>query len=349
MARLLFAAHDPGGARMLWPVIALADQAGYDLYLLASGPAGQLWKGRGFPVHDVVSLDPISKIVPEGRLDLVVTGTSGVSDLERELWRAARRSGIPTLAVVDRWYNVQRRFLTTGTAESVQPDVIGVPTSQCAVAVHKEGWCRSALRVVGHPYLQQVRRQRLSSRSHRKWTETGPAIGYFSEPYAGTEFMQSYDQFHVGGYLLQAISPERPVRLMIKPHPREEANHWHQWLKKQTDSGVAGVRVTDEAVGSLLDWVDGVVGITTTVLLEAALAGIPALSIQINSRRLNNPRIGETDTIPVVTSRENIPRAVWELCERCKGSQGPTDPQLLSMTNNADKRLFQVLAEVMTV
>ncbi len=53
MAHLLFAAHDPGAANMLLPVMPLARERGHRTSALAAGPAAAVWRDAGEVLENV--------------------------------------------------------------------------------------------------------------------------------------------------------------------------------------------------------------------------------------------------------------------------------------------------------
>ena len=102
MARLLFAAHDLGGAHMLALVIMLASERGHDVVLLAAGLARTSWRGLdGMRVEVQPAASDIGRQLALINPDLVDTGNSDVATLERDAWVAARGQGIGSVAAIE--------------------------------------------------------------------------------------------------------------------------------------------------------------------------------------------------------------------------------------------------------
>lgn len=72
------------------------------------------------------------------------------------------------------------------------------------------------------------------------------------------------------------------VRLVVKPHPSEAAEPLSRVLRGARGSRLLDCRIAEKCkTGELISVADGVLGIVSTALLEAALCGKPALSLQL--------------------------------------------------------------------
>ena len=310
MAHLLFAAHDPGAANMLAPVMRLARKRGHRVTTI--GEAG--------------SEDPMEAMAP----DLLVTGT-GHTDFERRLWPRARDLGIDTVAVIDTWTNLRKRFTEGG--ETVEPDAVCVVDEEMR---EQMGWCGARLHVTGQPHLQSVV-DRLAPRRAGRGASDPPLLVFFSEPLSrdyGAEDV-GFDEFGVADALLSGIAGAGPLTLLVQPHPREDREEWRAWLSGR--HGVADVSTED-----LLVTCDGALGMTTMVLFEAALLGVPVLSLQPGRRRPLNPRLDAVKGLHRVTDDADIGPAL----ARFLGALGEAvsiDHGLSDVIANADQRLLAAI------
>ena len=325
MAHLLFAAYDPGGANMLLPVMPLARGRGHRTSALAAGPAAAVWRDAGEEVVDVgggeaAMRDPLDRLAP----GLVVTGT-GYADFERTLWRLARDRGTRSLAAIDSWTNLRRRFLCVDGTE-VQPDAICVVDEPTRDRILGEGWCRVPLHVTGQPHLEAVVRRLGGRRAQRKPTDT-PLLVFFSESlrrdYGGEGL--GFDQFTVADALVPALAGLGPLTLVIQPHPRDDRGEWEAWVRgRRVPDGVA-LTLGAEDTESLLVACDGAIGMTTMVLMEAALLGVPVLSLQPGRTRVLNPGLTALDGLRVVTGDYDIAPAMAGFV-RALGRPAPAGP-----------------------
>jgi len=330
LARFLFAAHDPGGALMLSACHREAVSRGHDITFVAAGPTAALWRDRGFALSAVddaaaVSLDDV---------DAVITG-SGFAEFERDLWRRARRHQLATLAAIDAWTNLQRRFEASDGV--IQPDAVAVldtPLRDQLAAL--EGWS-AHLFIVGQPHLQeQTARLALRRRQHGKSAGRHQLV-FFSEPVRedyGTS--RGFDQFEVFAALMKYLDDVSDVQIRIKPHPREDAGAWQD---------VAGDRATlaGGSAADLLVEADGVLGMTSMVLIEAHLLGLPVLSLQPERTAVVNPLI-EDICAPLVDWHDLRDR--WRAFAAGFGMTQPVAPRFDGLLRAADQRMVDAMEAV---
>ena len=301
MARLALAAHDPGGAAVLAAAAPDLRAAGHDLFWLPGGPAAKLWREAGEAAPEAMAAPAAAAALERAGPELLLTGTSFHDGFERALWAAARRLRVPSLAVLDAWTNIERRFQSSDGA-SEQPDAFGVMDEATRADVAAAGWCRARLFVTGQPHLA-ARTERLKRlRRGRRGGERKQVV-FFSEPII-EDFgptARGFTQFTVATLAAEALGANLRVHFSIKPHPRESESGWRDWLTRAPRATLA---VGDTE--SLLGGADGILGMTTMVLLEAALAGIPVLSLQPDRVGPTNPLLDST--VPVVARRADVPR-----------------------------------------
>lgn len=282
MARLLLAAHDPGAAQALLAGMPELRRRGHDVRLTAAGPALAIWGAAG-ETPGAVDL----------AVDAVVTGTSFHADFDCELWRRARAAGRPSVALVDGWTNLERRFAGD------HPDLVLLAGPAELPGIRT--------RVIGQPHLELAGAALRRARAGRAANPV-PLVAFFSEPvdvdYPG-ECSPGYDQHSVHRAVAAALP--RGCRLVVQPHPREDRAAW-------AGADLAG------ATAALLGEADLVVGMTSAVLLEAALAGIATLAVQPGRTRRLNPVLEDIAAIPVVTEPDHLPaRLAAQLAEDHRG------------------------------
>jgi len=315
MVRFVFAAQDPGAANLLLPVAILAGRRGYGVDFLARGPAVQIWERAGVGVGAVrlsatALRHRLERLVPQ----MLVTGT-GFSGFERLVWDVARDAGIPSFAGVDAWTDPRRRFVDPDGTES-QPDAIGVPDTPFARSLAAEPWCRSRLHVTGQPHLQSMVRRLRALRRGRPANDP-PVLTFFSEPLAADhsgEEPVGFETEAVADALVAGLASAGPLRLRIRPHPREDVDRWRRWIGAIRPPPGLAIELddvnNDGTEDVFLADVDGAVAMTTMVLVESALAGIPALSLQPGRRRVLNPKLDMTPGVEVVTEPAAVADAV---------------------------------------
>ncbi|MEK7246397.1 MAG: hypothetical protein AAB223_10310, partial [Pseudomonadota bacterium] len=205
--------------------------------------------------------------------------------------------------VLDSWSNLEFRF-TPAEGSAEQPDALGVIDDDTRAQIAAKGWCRARIFVVGQPHLA-ARTERLRRRRRRRPSGSAKRIVFFSEPiivdYGPTA--RGFTQFEVATLAAQALAGSPGIVMDVKPHPREADADWRDWLARTPNA-----RLAAEDTETLLAAADGVLGITTIVLIEATLAGIPALSLQPERPEILNPALEEM--VQVVARRGEAIAAV---------------------------------------
>lgn len=350
MARLLFATHDPGGANMLLPVLQLARTRGHQVALAGAGPAAAIWRavGEANAAGPTVPVGPQPAMPFSGqRPDLLVTGT-GIADSDRRFWIPARTIGVRSLAFVDAWTSLRYRF-RDAAGQPVRPDAVGVINEAMRDELVADGFPAAGVHVVGQPHLQALAR-RLAGRRNGHRPHDPPLLAFFSEPLAEDWKADPYgfDEVTVVPRLLAALAAHGPVRFVLKAHPRESADKWPAFLATNPAPPTVRVEAVEETVENLLARVDGVLGMTSMALIEAALAGVPVLSLQPGRRRPASPLLECLPRAPIVAAQD-IAGAVARFIADVRAGKSETAPGLVPILADADQRaLAAVEREVAT-
>lgn len=336
VARLLFAAHDPGGARYLSAAAVAARARGDDVAFLGRGPALMLWRNGGEAVSS--SMDDIG-----AAFDLAVTGT-GFGDFERLTWPRFRELRVPVLAVVEGWTNLALRFGAPqgdGPREKVLPDAVAVVDDATKNRLMAKPWCTIPVHVTGQPHLELISRalRVLRAERHAQRDARPAQLVFFSEPIVADygRTARGFDQFTIASTLVDALEKWPDVELVIQPHPREDVSAWRDWRAR----GEVKADLSDRTTEALLAEADGVLGMTTMVLLEAYLASVPCLSLQMGRPSPVNPAVDRF--VPVVLDRQRLPRAISEFMSAVtRRAASFIVPEAHALTKDAGARFLTV-------
>lgn len=324
---VLFAAHDMGGARVIAPVVDACRAAGHRIAIVEQGPARGMLKGVAVIVIDA---HEETKDVPSIMNDLspavVVTGTSASATLEHSLWAAARGQGVPSVAILDASINLATRFRRPQSFTS-KPDVICVIDAESRRELEQQDDINSRIEVVGQPHLEMVggrigRSEELNSVSGR--------FVFFSEPIVvepGEKHPIGFEQFSVAESIVSGLVGQEGVTLVIKPHPNETAQVWRDWIARtKTPDGIKIELGTGDAL-TLMAGAQGVLGMASMALIEAALAGIPALSLQPGRTYCPNPRIDSDAAIGLVTDPGKVIGSIRDFADAARANSrvSPTE------------------------
>lgn len=340
MSVLIFV-EDPGAANFVRELPAALEARGVGVELISAQAATSYLSERGVESTpaDGSAADLLDRCDPE----LVVVGTSeNVDTLGLALVVEARARSIPSIGVVDALANAAFRFRGRGGDPLAYcPDQILVPDRWTAETFAGLGLPADRIIVSGHPHYDLVLREKAKLEKRDREAERlrlfgasdRPVVLFVSEISTGLDAAQfsrsaAYTLAGRGGSdarsaivleeLIDGLRMAWPeARLYLRLHPKEAPEDLGSLVNE-----VAGI----SRAGSPLEIVfaaDLVVGMTTMLLLEAALLGRPTLSIvprALEREWLPSLRDGST---PCATSREEL---VTELRKAKEGGGTPVSP-----------------------
>ena len=301
MARLVFAAHDPGGALMIAAASGSILNAGHNISYIGAGAAIEVWRRAGYEVLETGPDGCICEII-KGPCDALITGT-GFGDFERNCWLWAKSVSCPAMAVIDAWTGFPRRF--EGADGFLFPDIIGVIDNEMAVQLSQLIDPKTQIVEIGQPHLRVQTQKLTKERLGKKVSEEKPTWVFFSEPILEDfgPIQRGFDQFKIFEDLVAVFENGFSLNLILKPHPRECSERWFAYCQNTHISKEVSMHFSDAPAEKLLLEADVVIGMTSMVLLEAYLLGIPIVSIQIGRNCIFNPLI-EQITEPVVVAAD---------------------------------------------
>ncbi len=206
----------------------------------------------------------------------VLTGTSAEAQADAYFWRTARQNGVESIAYLDQWSNIDKRF--PGGTRNDWPDnlaVIDAYDQKLAQAIAPDG---VQIHITGSPALDNIVRQVQLLRA--QGIQADPLrIVFATEPVADPdEFRRIHggndeDSFALALKLIRAKHPN--ARLVLRLHPRDTQARW----KKLLPDDIA-VEWDDKTRAETLACSGIVFGMRSFFLVEAAVAGVTVFSLQ---------------------------------------------------------------------
>lgn len=288
--------NHPGGARALVPVVET---------FLARTPAlsFDMWLTRhGVGIADVRLPRLRARLRDESiadeeydRLDLrdyqfVLTATSISGNLESAVVRRSRDQGVPVLSILDQASEYDRRFQGVGGELAAVPDVVFVPNETARHDLLGRGVSSQRVVVSGNPALDHLPQARMRFSDHTRQQVLGElAVGdspgfilFVSEPIStdhadGTRYSE-WSALQLTLATVRAMSAARRPAVVVKTHPREAPTKFDRVI---TDCGDVQVRTAPLFIDrhDLVMASNLVIGIESTLLTEAAVLGVPCVSL----------------------------------------------------------------------
>ena len=278
--RTVIVARDPGAASALAPVARRWPSAviGLDAARPVFERAGIPLVGPSADREPGVAEEWLRRLQPR----VLVTGTSRLDlvPLDAQWWDAARSIGVPSVAVLDHWIGYWQKFTRHNRFDTV-PDAIAVMDSYARDRLVELGCRGPRLVVTGQPALDTLTKEELpgcrAARDHWGLSDDAWVVLFVSEPIAADHGARlGYDETDALSLLLEALDG-LPAELVVKPHPREQPDRLAEVLRRFGRPARVETRLDGRSAAA---GADSVAGMTSVLLLEAALAGRPVLSIQ---------------------------------------------------------------------
>ena len=314
----LLAASDQLGGLLLYPDAAA--------FLRRESPDGLV---RATEVDDASVIERLHGSV-------LVTGTSEEARADRDLWRWARGRRIASLAYLDQWVNLERRFVSKNADD--WPDALATISETDARLAAALAPPNVVLRTTGSPAIEafgdQVRRIR-QAKTGRVVFATEPITGMSADDYRAANGFTDADAFRMAARALAGIGGELLVRL----HPRDSKERWTTAIHEANRPGLTAgfepplARVESAARAHV------VCGTRSMFLLEAACAGVPVVSLQ-PGRRSASPL---TDGHPGILTAESEHEANAAIAAALST---PSNEAGADLHRGAGRRLVDAIAEL---
>lgn len=329
---ILIFVEDPGAANCVMGLPDALLPMGVRASIYARGSSIEYMKSNGVRItevpEDISATDLLGETLPK----LSLIGTSeNPNTLGLQLIAPAKERNIPTIGIIDGPANAQLRFKGCGsTPLQFAPDFLVVPTERLKDTFANIGYRKENIFVGGHPYYDKIKtarmnlhaegRQEVRKRVLSNAPDNAPVIVFAAEISDGldpSQFRRS-DDYSLHGHgqselrtniildeLLDCINTHSPKPyLILRLHPKNSLEEFSSHL-----SGFDQISATESATDICYS-ADLVTGMTSILLMEAAILGRPTLSVlprEIEKDWLESIGLGIT---PVATSRNELHREI---------------------------------------
>lgn len=281
--RILFAAGDVGGARAILPVARQAAKQGLSVLGMDHGT----FRIEGSDDWDWIPF----QLALDIDVDIVIYATSVSDSKAFQVAQAARFRRVPIFHVLDNWSNYANRLMLCdgkGNLNTLIPDRYAVMDELAFAEAVDDGVNADILCTTGHPNLAA-----LATQAQQLANTLDPNITLFvSEPVlADNGTQRGYTETSVSQAFVQALMDHEDLlsaqHILVAPHPREDreevAQRWSDLAAEcvdQTGITLQWSIVPKDQVRQALHCAGHVVGMTSILLYEAWLLGIPSASLQ---------------------------------------------------------------------
>ena len=301
MARILFYAHDPGGANAIKPLIEPLNQHNHTVLVYGDGSALNI-------LPNIIQYnDDTDKLIEKTKPDFVITGTSASCMTEKKLRKSAKKFGVQCLSVSDAWVNYNR-FTPYSCAELREnkryneleylPDYVIVMDKYAKYGTVKEGVPSDIIYPLGNPHFKYIKEcfEKINAQDLRNNLINGKeklviwASECFIEDYGkGLELAALKD--------IIDIVPDN-VQLIVKHHTREKENKFDEFKNIKI--------IRDITSQELIKASDMLISMTSMVLIESIIAAKPCLSYQKNESDENKFILTKIGALPFINDKMTL-------------------------------------------
>jgi hypothetical protein len=324
---IIIFAEDPGAANYLSYCFDLLTGYRNRVLVLASEKAAGYFQRSGIEVLQASTFISAEQVLATFSPDLIIAGTSeNRNSLGLYLIQSAKKRQIKSVGVVDMGMNAAFRFKGDSSSPlGYAPEWLIVPDQWTCDEYISLGYPHHRIRICGHPHYDYVRgtadrlnregRTKLRANLFGQVSLEKNVIVFAAEISDGLNSGQFFrsDEYTLNGTgasvkrtdivieeFLAAVS-QMPVRpyLVLRLHPKNDPKEFGPYIKAFDQISIK------EDVLKIVYAADGVVGMTSMLLLEAAIMGVATFSILPREVELQwLPSIGAGLTKAVTTRRE---------------------------------------------
>ena len=212
----------------------------------------------------------------------LLTGTSSAAAADVFYWRGARAKGVTSVAYLDQWSNIEKRFL--GRNINDWPDTLAVIDENDRKLAEVLAPAGVLIRTTGSPAIERIRRNVQELRAGGVLNDAARIV-FATEPvedfleYREINGFMDEDCFAVALHLIRKHHPG--ALLVIRLHPRDSRERWAPLLPSDIS-----IEWDLDTRAACLARAGRIFGMRSFFLLEAWACGVKVVSIQ-PSRKTN--------------------------------------------------------------
>lgn len=337
MAKILFFAHDPGGANAIRPLIKSLQSKGFECLVYGKGPAL-------FILPNVIEYcGDTDELIKKLKPTFVITGTSTSDMTEKEIRKSAKIMGVKCLCVLDSWVNYNRftRYSVKELAQNKKyneleylPDYFIVMDEYAKNEAIKEGVPKDIIYPLGNPHFEYIRDsyEKLNVDELKPSLLNGKSkiIVWASEPH--TEDYGKGKELDSLKDLMDVIPND--IQLIIKPHPREKLDKFDK---------IKDIAIIRE-ISSLqaIKIADLVISISSMVLTESIIVNKQAISYQKDETDDKKFILTQMKILPFINNKFDLKK---EIEERLRFAKKANFKIQFDATNNITKFIEEKICQ----
>jgi len=266
---LAVVAHDAGAANLI--LAWLKEFHCIKFKVCLAGPAVRLFNQQYSNIPNLSLIDALNGATA------LLSGTSGVSDLEHNARIKASQMDIYSIAVIDHWVNYKMRFERAG--QYILPTQIWL-SDQYAFELAKEIFPITMLRKIPSFYLNSLVEEIKENERKGDFISDNIKILYVLEPvkkkWGNSNVSGEFQALEYFITNLAFFGIVNKIEIRLRLHPSERAEKYADWCVQHQSYNLK--LDTSHELSYLIAWADWVVGCETFAMIIALSAGKRTLS-----------------------------------------------------------------------
>ncbi|MFC4478251.1 hypothetical protein [Flavobacterium chungangensis] len=293
--KILVIFSDPGGAK---PCLSIFEDFNKLNLKIISDRKYSFYNDFKSTVEVLKNDIEISTLIDEFDPDVLFTGTSYTSDLERKAISYAKKNGVFTISFVDHWTSISNRFLNPDGLNF--PDEIWVLDERAKHIAILEKIVKEKLFIVGNPYHIWLKKwkpkvERKDFFNSLKLDETKKMILFAPDPLSNVNGIEKFgfDEYIASKEIVKCVKEtnddfKQTYHFLIKMHPNQCVEELARIFEANDNFTILPLDVnTNECIY----FSDIVMGFFSSFLMEADVMNKPIIRFLINELK-NDPFLG---------------------------------------------------------
>jgi hypothetical protein len=293
--RILVIFSDPGGAK---PCLSICENLNALDLLVISDREYSFYDDFKSKVKVLKDTGEIIKYIDEFKPDIVFTGTSYTSDLERKAIDHSKKKDIFTISFVDHWTSISDRFLTQ---EGINlPDEVWVLDERAKQIAMEEKIVIDKLFIIGNPYHGWLKKwkpkvNRMQFYRNLNLDETKKMILFAPDPLSNVNGIEKFgfDEFIASRKVIECIREatkkfKDTYHFLIKMHPNQSVEKLVDIFGDNSNFTILPLEVD---TNHSIYFADIIMGFFSSLLIEASIMNKPVIRFLDNHIK-NDPLDG---------------------------------------------------------
>jgi len=286
--KIIFCSYQIGCANNLLPIARKFQENGHSVMVFAAGKSFLKWREDKnlelLLLEDSIPPSELKGLIEREGPDLIFTGTDPQSFFDYNFRRIGNANNIKVASILDYWSFYKDRFFRSKNEDKKSlPDYIFAIDEMAKLGLVECGIDSMKINVMGSPSYQALHKKYFLA---QKKNTHSARILFLSQPIHRLhgKKLGFTEGDSLNSFIRVLNSSGVDYRLDVKPHPRENLKEIKRYVQGESLEKTFFLDPHSDLYSGIYKY-GLVAGIVSSALIEAAILGIPTLSIQNGKAR----------------------------------------------------------------